>query len=372
MNGGRHIVVAKIGSSSVTAGDGLVDEIAIAKFCDGLAALRAAGHPVVAVTSGAIAAGLTALGLDGDQRPGDAVTLQAVSSIGQTRLMAVYERALAAHDIVSGQVLLTPLDFVVRDQYLHARATLERLLDLGVVPIVNENDATADDEIRFGDNDRLAALVAHLVGAETLVLLTDTAGLYTADPRLDATATLIEDISATDRDIDAAAGGPGSVRGSGGMASKLAAARIAAWSGIRAVIAHAGRVDVLVDAVEGRSGVGTVMSPRSTTLGARKLWIAFARTPKGTVSVDDGAVRALVADGRSLLPAGITKVEGTFGADDVVEVRSGDGALVAKGITRVDADTMARAAGRRTTDLDGEVAGPVIHRDDLVVLHDPS
>ena len=170
---------------------------------------------MVAVTSGAIAAGLTALGLDGEQRPRDSVTLQAVSSIGQTRLMAVYERELAAHDIVAGQVLLTPLDFVVREQYLHARSTLERLLELGVVPIVNENDATADDEIRFGDNDRLAALVAHLVGAETLVLLTDTDGLYTADPRLDASATLIEDISATDRDLDAAAGGPGSERGSG-------------------------------------------------------------------------------------------------------------------------------------------------------------
>ncbi len=177
----RHLVVAKIGSSSVTAEDGLVDESAITAFSAGLAELRALGHPVVAVTSGAIAAGLMALGMGGDQRPTDAVTLQAVSSIGQTRLMAVYERELSRHGIVSGQVLLTPLDFIVRDQYLHARSTLERLLELGVVPIVNENDATADDEIRFGDNDRLAALVAHLIGAETLVLLTDIAGIFTAD-----------------------------------------------------------------------------------------------------------------------------------------------------------------------------------------------
>ena len=370
MSGSAHIVVAKIGSSSVTAGDGLVDEAAIAKFCDGLATLRAAGHPVVAVTSGAIAAGLTALGLDGEQRPRDSVTLQAVSSIGQTRLMAVYERELAAHDIVAGQVLLTPLDFVVREQYLHARSTLERLLELGVVPIVNENDAIADDEIRFGDNDRLAALVAHLVGAETLVLLTDTDGLYTADPRLDASATLIEDISATDRDLDAAAGGPGSERGSGGMASKLAAARIAAWSGVRAVIAHAGRPDVLVDAVAGGSGVGTVMAPRTTTLGSRKLWIAFARTSKGTVHIDDGAVQALVERGRSLLPAGICEVTGNFRSGDAVEVRGPDGSLVAKGLSRVDADTMRGAAGRRTADLEGDAAGEMLHRDDLVVLAD--
>ena len=225
----------------MTAEDGLVDESAITAFCAGLAELRALGHPVVAVTSGAIAAGLMALGMGGDQRPSDAVTLQAVSSIGQTRLMAVYERELLRHGIVSGQVLLTPLDFIVRDQYLHARATLERLLELGVVPIVNENDATADDEIRFGDNDRLAALVAHLIGAETLVLLTDIAGIFTADPRLDPSATLIEDVSATDGEHVAAVGGPGSDRGSGGMASKLAAGRIAAWSGVRAVIAHAGR-----------------------------------------------------------------------------------------------------------------------------------
>ena len=177
------IVVAKIGTSSITTPDGEIDEAAVAKFCAEAAALRAQGHRLVLVTSGAIAAGLPALGYTGGDRPRDAVTLQAASAVGQTRLMRVYESALATHGLVSGQVLLAPLDFTIRQQYLHARATLGRLLDLGVVPVVNENDAIADDEIRFGDNDRLAALVAHLLAADLLVLLTDAPGLLTADPR---------------------------------------------------------------------------------------------------------------------------------------------------------------------------------------------
>ncbi len=182
--GPTQVVVAKIGTSSVTDGQGQIVAEAIAKLCREVAELRADGHRVVVVTSGAIGAGLPALGLGGDRRPRDPVTLQAVSAVGQSRLMRVYDDALAAHGLVAGQVLLAPLDFVDRRQYLHARGTLTRLLELGVVPVVNENDAIADDEIRFGDNDRIAALVAHLVGADTLVLLTDTPGLLTADPRL--------------------------------------------------------------------------------------------------------------------------------------------------------------------------------------------
>ena len=192
------------------------------------------------VTSGAIAAGLPALGLSA-VRPRDAVTLQAASAVGQSRLMRVYDAALAEGGLVGGQVLLAPLDFMVRQQYLHARSTLTRLLELGVVPVVNENDAIADDEIRFGDNDRMAALVAHLIGADLLVLLTDQPGLLTGDPRFDAEASLIEEIVEVDHTLEAMAGGVGSDRGSGGMASKLAAAKIAAWSGVRAVIAQADR-----------------------------------------------------------------------------------------------------------------------------------
>ena len=364
----HHTVVAKIGTSSITTDEGGVDEAAIDIFCAGIANLRADGHTVVVVTSGAIAAGLTALGLGGDQRPDDAVTLQALASVGQSRLMATYERSLAAHDLVAGQVLLTPLDFGMRDQYLQARSTLNRLIELGVVPVVNENDATADDEIRFGDNDRLAALVAHLVRADTLVLLTDTAGLFTADPRRDAEATLIEAVSATDEDLAAEVGGAGTSRGSGGMASKLAAARIASFSGIKAVIAQASRPDVLADAVAGVAGTGTIVTPREVTLSARKLWIAFARPRRGALSIDSGAVRALVGGRHSLLPAGVTDVAGTFVAGDAVEIIGPDGAVVAKGLVRVDVETARASSGHRTDDLDGDAAGVLVHRDDLVVL----
>jgi glutamate 5-kinase len=264
------IVVVKVGTSSITGEKGEVDEAPIAKLCAEVAGLRAGGTTVVIVTSGAITAGLPALDLHG-ARPTDLATLQAVSAVGQPLLMRTYGDILAGHGLVAGQVLLAPLDFVHRQQYLHARQTLNRLLELGVVPIVNENDAIADDEIRFGDNDRLAALVAHLIGAEVLVLLTDTAGVFTADPRLDAEASLIEEILEVDHALEAAAGGTGSVRGSGGMASKLAAAKIAAWSGVRAVIAAADRDGVLAGAVAGEPGIGTVVRPHDRRLPARKL-----------------------------------------------------------------------------------------------------
>jgi glutamate 5-kinase len=360
-------VVAKVGSSSITDERGHVDAAAVAKFCAEIAELRAAGHRVVAVTSGAIAAGLPALGYEGT-RPRDAVTLQAVSAIGQTRLMRRYEDELARHGLLAGQVLLAPLDFMVRQQYLHARSTLTRLLDLGVVPIVNENDAIADDEIRFGDNDRLAALVAHLVSADHLVLLTDAPGLLTADPRLDENATLIEEILEVDQSLERLAGGAGSDRGSGGMASKLAAAKIAAWSGVRAVIAQASRPGVLTEALRGEPGVGTVVHPKPRRLPARKLWIAFAVGSAGTIVVDDGARRALVERGVSLLPAGVIDVRGSFDALDAVEIAGQDGQVFAKGLSKLDAPGVRAVAGRKTHELDDGVPHEVVHRDDLVVL----
>jgi glutamate 5-kinase len=323
---------------------------------------------VVVVTSGAIGAGLPALGLGGDQRPRDPVTLQAVSAVGQSRLMQVYNDALETHDLLAGQVFLAPLDFVVRQQYLHARGTLQKLLELGVVPVVNENDAIADDEIRFGDNDRLAALVAHLVHADILVLLTDTAGVHTADPRVDDTASLIEEIVEFDHQLEALAGGAGSARGSGGMASKVAAAKIAAWSGVRTVIADAGRTGVVRDAIGGVAGVGTIVHPRVQRLAARKLWIAFAVGASGSLVVDDGARRALLERGTSLLPAGITGVEGSFAADEAVEVKGTDGVVFAKGLVSVGADAVRLMAGRRTSDLPDGSPHEVIHRDDLVIV----
>jgi glutamate 5-kinase len=257
---------------------------------------------------------------------------------------------------------------MVRRQYLQARGTLTRLLELGVVPVVNENDAIADDEIRFGDNDRIAALVAHLLDAALLVLLTDTPGLYTADPRLDTSASLIEEILEVDHAVEAVAGGAGTVRGSGGMASKLAAAKIAAWSGVRTVIAAAHRDRALVDAVAGTHGVGTVVVPHDRRLSARKLWIAFAVGARGTVVVDAGARRALEAGGASLLAAGVTGVSGDFDADEAVEIADPGGRVFAKGLVRADAAVIKDLAGRRSRDLPEGVAGEVVHRDDLVVL----
>ncbi len=359
-------VIVKIGTSSITDTHGVIAQDAVAKLVAEVAELRADGHRVVVVTSGAISAGLPRLGLH-EPRPKDLPTLQAVAAVGQSRLMRVYDDAFSALDIVCGQVLLAPLDFVHRQQYLHARQTLTRLLELGVVPVVNENDAVADDEIRFGDNDRLAALVAHLVDADLLVLLTDTDGVFTADPRLDSNATLIEDIVAVDAALEAAAGGAGSERGSGGMASKLAAARIASRSGVTTVIAAASREGVLRAAVAGEPGVGTVVRAAEKKLSARKLWIAFALGSQGTITVDEGARRALIERGTSLLPAGVVAVAGGFIEGNGVEIAGPDGVVFAKGLVAHSAAWVDQAKGKRTDALEpGD--HEVVHRDDLVVL----
>ncbi len=366
------IVVAKIGSSSVTDAARPGRRGAVTKLCAEVAAVHESGHQVVVVSSGAIAAGRPALGMRDVRRSGarasDLATLQALSAVGQSRLMRVYDDLLATHGLVGGQVLLAPLDFVHRQQYLHARQTLSRLLELGVVPVVNENDAIADDEIRFGDNDRLAALTAHLVRADVLVLLTDAPGLLTADPRLDSEASLIQEVVEVDRELERMAGGAGSERGSGGMASKLAAAKIAVWSGIRVVIAAADRPGVLADAVAGRAGVGTIVRAREHRLPARKLWIAFAVDASGTVVVDEGARRALTERGTSLLPAGVVAVKGTFDADDAVEVATAEGGVFAKGLARIPSRRLTQWRGRRTDELPEDLPHEVVHRDDLVLL----
>jgi len=359
-------VVVKIGTSSITDERGEISQPAIDKLTTEVAAVRSQGHRVVVVTSGAIAAGLPALGLSG-ARPNDVATLQAISAVGQSRLMAAYDASLAHHGLVAGQVLLAPLDFMDRNQYLHARDTLGRLLDLGAVPVVNENDAVADDEIRYGDNDHLAALVAHLIYADLLVLLTDTSGLHSADPRLDGGASLIEEIVEFDHDLERMAGGRGTVRGSGGMATKLRAAKMASWSGIRTVIAAAERPGVLPAAVASEPGVGTVVRARDRRLGARKLWIAFARPYEGVLQVDDGARQALVERGTSLLPVGITSASGDFSAGDAVEIADSGGRVFAKGLVRMGAKELRSAAGRRTAELPEGAPHEVVHRDDLVV-----
>ena len=283
-------VVAKIGTSSITDRRGVIDRDCIVKFCDEVATLRARDCRVVIVTSGAIAAGLPELGMSADRRSAVGMnTLQAVATVGQSALMGIYREVLASMGIVAGQVLLVPLDFLIRTQYVHAAATLRKLLELGVVPVVNENDAVADDEIRWGDNDRLAALVANLVQADMLVLLTDTAGVLTDDPRRDSTASLISEIVDFDRQLAERVGGAGSARGSGGMASKLAAARVASLSGVPTVIADASRPGVLAGAVAEDTGIGTLVRASPQRLSARKLWIGFAVSARGQIEIDAGA-----------------------------------------------------------------------------------
>ncbi|MGH9304378.1 MAG: glutamate 5-kinase [Acidimicrobiales bacterium] len=363
------IVVVKIGTNSVIGPGGGVDGAAVGKLSRELAALRENEHKVVLVTSGAVAAGVAAISADsGRIVPGDPVSLQALSAIGQHRLMRHYDDAFRELGLLTGQVLLAPIDFGHRGRYLHARETLMRLIGLGVVPIVNENDAIADDEIRFGDNDRLAALVAHLLRADVLVLLTDMAGLFSADPRFDSGATLIEEVKEIDHVLEQAAGGPASDAAKGGMASKLAAAKMAAWSGVRTVIAAAERPGVLGDAVGGVVPVGTVFLAHDRSLPARKLWIAFALRPKGQILVDAGARGAIVQRGTSLLAAGVREVRGHFVPEDAVEIAGPDGTVFAKGLAKLGTDRSAEWVGRRSSDLPEELAGEVVHRDDLVVL----
>ncbi|MDQ2678784.1 MAG: glutamate 5-kinase [Actinomycetota bacterium] len=360
-------LVVKLGTSSLTDEHGVIDQGALAKAATEIAEVRAQGHQVVLVSSGAVASGLPALGLGAGDRPTDSRTLQAISAIGQVRLMQSWNEHFGVHTLVAGQVLLAPQDFMVRSQYLHARSTLERLLELSVVPVVNENDAVADDEIRFGDNDRIASLVAHLVRADLLVLLTDAPGVMDADPRLTEDASLIAEIVEIDHELEAVAGGAGSARGSGGMASKLAAAKMASWSGVRTVIAAAARPGVLAGAVAGTPGIGTTVHAREGRLAARKLWIAFALPAEGRVVIDEGAVAALTGGGRSLLAAGVVSHHGTFGVEAAVEIADADGRVIAKGLTRVDSDTLGVMAGRRSAELI-EGSGEVVHRDDLVVM----
>ena len=367
MKGEARTIVVKVGTSSVTTAAGRTDTDVIGRICDEVAALRTAGHTVVVVTSGAITAGWSALGRAGP-RPSDPAVLQAVSAIGQSQLMTSWQEGFTAHGLLVGQVLLAPLDFVHRQQYLHARGTLSHLIELGVVPVINENDAVADEEIRFGDNDRLAALVAHLVWADLLILLTDAPGLLTADPRRSAEASLIEEVLEIDHSLEAMAGGSSSVVGSGGMASKLAAAKIATWSGVETVIADAGRSGVLASILDGVPGAGTVFRARSSRLSARKLWIAFALGSSGRVVVDEGARRALVEWNRSLLAAGVVAVEGDFGPDDAVEIALADGTVFAKGLIRYSARRAAEWVGRRSDELPDDLPGEVVHRDDLVLL----
>jgi glutamate 5-kinase len=355
-------VVVKIGSSSLTTRGGSLDGGSVERVTAQIAGVRREGHPAVLVTSGAVAAGLPELGLD--RRPADLPGLQAAAAVGQGKLMERYSGAFAEHGIVVGQVLLTRDVLARREPYLHAREALERMLVLGLVPIVNENDTVVVDELKLGDNDRLAAIVSHLVTAGLLVILTDTPGLYAEDPRLEEGAELLTAVRHSDQVLDQLRRREKAGEfGSGGAATKVTAARMAALSGIPTVIAGGREDDAVRRAVAGEE-VGTWVDPGAGRLGARKLWIAFGLPAAGVVTVDGGAIAAVVEGGKSLLAAGITDVAGDFHRGDAIEIVSSGGALVGKGLANLASAPMRDAIGRHTS----EAGGAAIHRDDLVVL----
>ncbi|MGN6473693.1 MAG: glutamate 5-kinase [Mycobacteriales bacterium] len=359
-------LVVKVGSSSLATSAGGLDVARVDRVADAIAERVASGSQVVLVSSGAIAAGLWPLGLS--KRPKDLATQQAAASVGQGMLVARYSEAFARHGLTVGQVLLTADDVVRRAHYRNAARTFERLLGLGVVPVVNENDTVATEEIRFGDNDRLAALVTHLVSADALVLLSDVDGVYDADPS-HGPATRVSDVR---RDEDLAHVRLGAVGkagvGLGGMATKVAAARIAAGAGVPTLLAHA---DDVSSALAG-ADVGTCFHPTGKRAPARLLWLAHATTARGSVRLDDGAVAAVVDRRLSLRPAGSRAGEGEFSAGDPVALVDRAGRVVARGLVAYDAAELPALLGRSTHDLVAELGATysreVIHRDDLALL----
>ncbi|HEY5540845.1 MAG TPA: glutamate 5-kinase [Coriobacteriia bacterium] len=368
MSAQRRIVI-KVGSSTLAGEVGGIDRAYVSLLVAQIAGVLSAGAQVVLVSSGAIAAGLARLGLA--ERPTDMPSLQAAASVGQVVLAETYQTLFAEHGITVGQVLLTRHDTGHRESFLHARDTFERLLSLGAVPVVNENDTVAVDEIRFGDNDALAALVATMVNADLVLLLSDIAGLYDADPRVSAEAKLLEHVEELTDDMLAAAGGSGSEVGSGGMATKLDAANMLMKAGIPMVICDGRRADVIADAVGGRP-VGTLFAGGDATLSARKLWIALGRNAAGEIVIDDGARDALIQRHTSLLPAGVVSVSGSFAPGDAVVLRDRSGAMIARGLTELSSAELERVKGLRTSQI-AEVlptaAGKeVVHRDHLVVM----
>jgi glutamate 5-kinase len=361
----RRLVV-KVGSSSLASAGGGIDAGRLTALVDAVGARVCAGSQVVLVSSGAIAAGLKSLGLTA--RPRDLATQQAAASVGQGMLVAAYSTAFARHDLTVGQVLLTADDVVRRAHYRNAARTFERLLGLGIVPVVNENDTVATEEIRFGDNDRLAALVTHLVAADALVLLSDVDGVYDADPA-HGTSTRVADVHG-EADLDHVRLGAGGKRGigSGGMATKVAAAHIAAGAGVPTLLANAFQAEAALAGAD----VGTCFHPTGRRAPARLLWLAHATTPRGSVSLDPGAVAAVVERRTSLLPAGITAVDGDFAAGDPIDLLDDGGVAVARGLVAYDASELPALLGRSTREL-GKTLGAaysreVVHRDDLVLL----
>jgi glutamate 5-kinase len=364
----RRIVV-KVGSSLVTNEGRGLDEAAIGEWCRQLASLMQDGREVVMVSSGAIAEGMKRLGWR--TRPREINELQAAAAVGQMGLAQIYETKLRLNGVGSAQVLLTHADLADRERYLNARSTLLTLLGLGVVPVINENDTVVTDEIKFGDNDTLGALVANLVEADALVILTDQKGLYTADPRKDPRATFVHEGLAGDLALEAMAGGVGSAIGSGGMITKILAAKRAAGSGASTVIAWGREPDALLRLARGEA-IGTLLVAQTAKHQARKRWMADHLQLRGAVTVDAGAAAKLRGEGKSLLPIGMTGVEGEFSRGDVIAVRDPQGAEVARGLANyssAEARTLCRKPSAEFERLLGYAAEPeMVHRDNMVLM----
>ena len=358
--------VIKIGSAILTDnGQGLSHEF-IARLASDVIALREQGREIIIVSSGAVAAGLARLGLD--TRPSALDELQAAAAVGQSSLVQAYEAAFAPSGYLCAQILLSHDDVKSRDRYLNARATLQTLLDKGVIPIVNENDTVVTDEIRFGDNDTLAALVANLIDADALLMLTDQQGLFSADPRAVSDATLIQETDAHDTSLDAMVS-EGSTLGRGGMVSKLRAARLAARSGALAVIAD-GREPQVVRHIANGAIAGTLFTTEKQPQPARKQWLASLLYPKGQLILDAGAVKGVSKAGRSLLPVGVTAVTGDFLRGDLVRCVDSDGEEIARGLSNYSSADAKKLLGRASADIEAILGfggeEELIHRDNLI------
>jgi glutamate 5-kinase len=361
-------LVIKVGSTLVTNQGAGLDTRAIASWAAQVAHMRTQGREVVMVSSGAIAEGMQRLGWT--HRPHAMHELQAAAAVGQMGLAQVYESSFREHGVHTAQVLLTHADMADRQRYLNARSTLLTLLELGVVPVINENDTVVTDEIRLGDNDTLAALVTNLIEADAMVILTDQAGLYTADPRKSTAAVLVTDAAAGDPSLEEMAGGTGSAIAKGGMLTKVLAAKRAARSGAHTVIASGREPDVLLRLASGER-VGTLLRASTTPLAARKQWLADHVQVAGRLEIDEGAAKALSQGGKSLLPIGVRAVHGDFERGEVVACVAASGEI-ARGLVNYSAQETRRIAGRPSTQIEailGYVDGPeLIHRDNLVVL----
>lgn len=361
--------VVKIGSALLTADGRGLDRGAMAVWVEQMVALRRAGVELVLVSSGAVAAGMSRLGWT--SRPSAIHELQAAAAVGQMGLVQAWESSFGEHGLHTAQVLLTHEDLSDRKRYLNARTTLRTLVELGAIPVINENDTVATDEIRFGDNDTLAALVANLVEADLLVILTDRDGMFDADPRNNPDAQLIFEARADDPALDAVAGGTGGALGRGGMQTKLRAARLAARSGAYTMIVG-GRIERVLDRLKAGERLGTLLSPERGLLAARKQWLAGHLQMRGTLTLDAGAVKALTVDGKSLLPVGVRAVEGSFRRGEMVACVGPDGQEVARGLANYSASEAQKIVGLPTDRIEavlGYIDEPeLVHRDNLVLV----